>query len=256
MSEEEIRQADGAVATGEIPEQQTVEPSSVEEANQVSNESPAQADSDANYHAIKEDLERKEMEIKELRQNIDFIQRSSQPQDKPKEPDEFGDLTDLDVITVQDFKRVLSSREKNYNESINEMQVATRFSDYREVISKQLPLLLKEKPHLRDSIESSQNKALAAYEMAKLYGATQQKEPEVKAKPKAQEAIQGDQVNQNDQPPHRLATNAAERIMDNANKPASSSQVGGQSAMNQADYYSGLSDSEFLKIAKRNLEGI
>jgi hypothetical protein len=48
----------------------------------------------------------------------------------------------------------------------------------------------------------------------------------------------------------------AQRIVENAKKPGTLSQAGGQGALSKADYYASMSDQEFMRMASRNLEGI
>ena len=48
----------------------------------------------------------------------------------------------------------------------------------------------------------------------------------------------------------------AQRIVENARKPGTLSQGGGQAALSKADYFASMSDAEFMKMATRNLEGI
>ena len=169
-------------------------------------------------------------EIADLKANLEMV-RQSIPREKTPEPDDFGGLHDDDWPTVKDMKKVLGIREKQYREAIEEAQVASQYSDYREVISSYLPKLLKEKPNLRGSIEHSPNKALAAYELAQMYKASRDEGKSVKK-----------------------ASDEAARIVKNTSKPGSLSQVGGQSSMSSADYYSSMSDNDFAQLVADNLE--
>lgn len=168
-------------------------------------------------------------EIAELKANLEMV-RSRQPREEAKQPNDFGDLTDEDFPTVGQMKNALETREKQYRESIEEMQVAAKYPDYQEVISSYLPKLLKEKPHLHGSIATAPNKALAAYELAALF---------------KQARAEGTPV--------KKSADEAARIVKNAQKPASISQAGGSSSISSADYYSGLSDSEFFKLVQQNM---
>jgi len=48
----------------------------------------------------------------------------------------------------------------------------------------------------------------------------------------------------------------AQRIVENARKPATLSQAGGQSVLSKADYYATMSDAEFMKMANQHLESV
>ena len=48
----------------------------------------------------------------------------------------------------------------------------------------------------------------------------------------------------------------AQRIVENAKKPGTLSQAGGQGALSKADYFASMSDQEFMRMASKNLEGI
>jgi hypothetical protein len=207
-----------------LPIEQPQEEAKVEEAAEPA---PPEKDSSEELRNINQ---RYAEEIEELKSNLSMV-RDRLPRETAKEPNVFGDLTDEDIPTVGHMKKVLETREKQYRETIEEMQVATRYPDYQEVISSYLPKLLKEKPHLRGSIEYAPNKAMAAYELAAMYKASRQEGQSVKK-----------------------SADEAARIVKNAQKPASMSQAGGLGTMSQADYYSKLSDAEFAALVQKNLE--
>ena len=108
------------------------------------------------------------------------------------------------------------------------MLFRSKHPDYYEVINANLALAVKDKPHLSEAIENSSNKALLAYEIAK-----------------TAQTISSPQ-----------ASNKAKKIVENAKKPGSLSQVGGNSGISSADYYANMSDEEFDKIASKNLGDI
>jgi len=207
----------------ELPEESIQEEAKQEE---VSEQTPAEKDPNDELREINQ---RNAEEIAELKANFEMVRRQ-QSRETSVEPNEFGDLTDEDIPTVGQMKRVLETREKQYRDSIEEMQVAAKHPDYQEVISSYLPKLLKEKPHLHGSIAKAPNKALAAYELASLFK----------------------QARQEGTPVKKSADEAA-RIVKNAQKPASISQAGGSSSVSSADYYSGLSDSDFYKLVQKNM---
>lgn len=198
----------------------------VTEDTQVSNESVPQKDP---VEELKATNQHYAEEIAELRANIDMLRNNASTR-KPEVPDEFGELEEDDLPTVKDVKRVLYAREQQYREALEEVQIATQYSDYKEVISNYLPKLLKAKPHLKGSIEHAPNKALAAYELASMYKNSRK---------------EGNTVKQ--------SANEAARIVKNANKPASISQAGGQSATDAANYYANMSDEDFMKLVSKNI---
>lgn len=214
----------------EIPQDQTVEADKM-----VEKEPSAQ---ELNFKALREEVDRlkaeRESEKREHQLNIDMMRANmAKSQEPPKERKMFPDGVDRsDVLTVGEMEKAWESREAEYLSRIEELQVAQQYPDYAEVIEKFALPLVKSKPHLAEGIQGARNKALMAYELGKMAKQMQQTPPPVQQ------------------------SSIAQKIVENAKKPGTLSQSGGQSVLSKADYYATMSDQEFMKMASHNLEGI
>lgn len=193
-----------------------------------------------NFRALREEIERikseKDQEKKEYQLQIDMLRanlqdRNKAPELKPQRM--FEGMDESDVPNVKEIRGEWEKRENAYQERIAELEVQQKYSDYNEVVSKYIPSLAKENPLFLEGLNHSSNKSLYAYQLAKM-------------------AQKLDQPTQNIAP----VNENAQRIVANAAKPRTLSSAGGQSAINQADYISSMSDQEFYTFAKRHLEAI
>lgn len=193
-----------------------------------------------NFKALREEVDRlkseREAERNEFRQNLDIL-RANQNQQvlEPEKPKRLFESMDKgDVPNVGEIEAVLesqiSSREANLRAQIEELSFAQQHPDYAEVLEKYTAPLLKQKPHLVQGIHGAQNKALYAYELGKL--AQQSQETRVA--------------------PTQPSINA-QKMVDNARKPSTLAQAGGQSVLSKADYYASMSDAQFMEMASKNL---
>jgi len=191
-----------------------------------------------NFAALREEIERlkaeRDVEKQEYRQNLELFKANAQPQQRYEapEPKKFLDgLSDNDVPNVAEIRRAFEQREQEYHSRIEELQVSSAHPDYAEVLEKFTGPLLKQKPHLAQAIRGSSNPALTAYDLGKM----------------AQSRMEAPAPK-----PAQLNTNA-QKIVENARKPATLAQAGGQSVLSQADYYATMSDADFMRIATKNL---
>lgn len=209
-----------------------------EEAKEVQPEVVEQAPSkqELNFKALREEVDRIKAEKDELKQNLDMIKANvAYKQQEPlKEKQLFEGLNKEDIPNVGDIERVFKEREEAYQARIEELQVAQMHPDYAEVIGKFTLPLVQQKPHLAKEIEGAKNKALLAYELGKM----------------AQNASSA--LSHKETPTQNI--NKAQKIVDNARKPGTLSQTGGQAALSKADYYASMSDTEFLKFASKNFD--
>lgn len=206
-------------------------------------EQNSQAD---NFRAFREEVERlradREVEKREhamqmdmLKANLDRQQR--QQAEPPKKM--FDSMRDDDVPNVAELRREWESREANYQARLEELQVQQMYPDYNEVLQKYVVPLINQKPHLAEGLQGARNKALFAYELGKMAQNSQPQQP----------------ITQQMQQPTQPST-IAQKIVDNARKPGTLSQAGGQGALSKADYYASMSDKDFNLMASKNLEGI
>lgn len=214
-----------------------------QESNASENESTPQAE---NFRAIREELKSKKQQIDELEnlrsQDREYFQKQldelksqsrGQSQPQPKKQRIFEGMEKDYVPSVGEIESALEQHERSIREKMEEMSVIQKYHDYHDVLENDLVPLIKEKPHLAQMIQSSENKALAAYELGIM--ARQTKQPASKDMSGAERA---------------------QRIVQNAEKPMNIAQVGGSSAISKADYYSQMSDADFLKLAKQHLSQI
>lgn len=226
MSEEETRVENTAQEVQEV-----IDP--IEESNETT-ETSSQEDNSVNVEELQRELDQERERRQELQDNLELI-KSNTPKEKIQEETEedfFGDLTDDDLPTVGDIRKIMKQQKKEQSRLSQERIVSAKYEDYNEVVRKYLPEAIKENKSLIKDLDSSENAALLAYNIAKVRQLSS--EGNIKAKPKR--------------------SNVAERIEANASKPRSVSSVGGTSSMSTADYYANLSEEDFYKLASKNLD--
>jgi len=200
---------------------------------------PEPSKQELNFRALAQEVDRmkaeREAEKREHQLQLDMLRANmnqQQPAAQPQERKFLEGMKEDDVPSVGELRREWEQKEAQYQSRLEELQVAQMHPDYAEVMEKYLSPLVKQKPHLIEGIQGSRNKALFAYELGKM--AKQLQEQQVA--------------------PTRSEN--AQRIVENAKKPGTLSQAGGQGALSKADYYASMSDQEFMRMASRNLEGI
>lgn len=210
---------------------------------------PPQEDPQAlNFKALSERVEKlkaeREAEKREYQLQLDMLRanlsRNQQPE-APKPNKMFDGMEDNDVPNVGELRKAWGERERAYNEKIEELQVANQHSDYAEVLGKYGKHLAETDPGFLQGLKGAENKALFAYQYAKKEQRIQELEAAMK---------------QNSKPTPSQPSVNAQRIVDNARKPGTLAQAGGQSALSKADYFETMSDAEFMKMASKHLDSI
>ncbi len=203
------------------------------ESNEMVEEAPSRQE--LNFRALREEVEKIKAEKQALQQSFEQLryQQSQQPQERLPEKKMFQGVEDDYVPNVGEIRREWNEKEAEYLGRIEELQVASVHPDYAEVMEKYTAPLIKEKPHLAEGILGARNKALFAYELGKM----------------AQSMRQPQQQSEQQQP-----SKVAQKIVENARKPATLSGAGGQGHLSKADYYASMSDAEFMTMASRYLE--
>lgn len=198
-----------------------------------------------NFKALREEVDRikaeRETERRDHQLQLEMLRVNTQrpPEQEVRPRKMFDGMDETDVPNVKEIRHAWEQRESEYQTRIEELQVAQQHPDYAEVIEKFALPLVKEKPHLAEGIQGARNKALFAYELGKMAQQMQQAQQVAPAEP---------------QVPQRSMD--AKRIVENARKPGTLSQAGGQSVLSKADYYASMSDQEFMRMATKNLEEI
>ncbi len=172
--------------------------------------------------------QRMEDELKLIKDHLSLLQ-ASQPQNAPSaQKDELAGLSDSDVLTVGDFKKLASSFNQNVQMSIGELKMMQKYPDYHDVITKYLPDVLKTNPSLQSTLQKTQDYELAYY-LAK----------------------NSDTYRVENKKTVRNAD--AERIVANANQAGSLSSLGASSpALQAAKRYKDMSDDDFRLEMARN----
>lgn len=166
--------------------------------------------------------------LKLLEDNMSLMMSQQQMQKQPAPKEEMDDLSDDDVLTVRDFKKAISQKDRQYQLYLQELRMSQKHPDYAEVVTKYLPEVLKQNPGLRATLEQTQNLELA-YHLAKNSDAYRQEN-------------------------RRQKKNAdAERIVQNTQRAGSLSSVGQTSPINTAKRYSQMSNEEFRKEVAKNM---
>lgn len=200
-----------------------------------------------NFRALREEVDRiraeREAEKKEHQLQLEMLKANLAQANAPRAPQPeprkmFDGMNDEEIPNVAELRREWEQREAGYQARLEELQVQQLHPDYAEVIEKYALPLVQQKPHLAEGIQGARNKALFAYELGAMARQMQQTQQPAQA------------------PAAPQPSEIAQRIVDNARKPGTLSQAGGQAALSKADYFASMSDAEFMKFANRNLEGI
>lgn len=185
----------------------------------------------------KQDAERKEhqLQLEMLRANL-----VHKPQESPRRKELFDGMQDSEIPNVGEFRKAWNERESEYNARLEELQVQSQHSDYAEVLNKYGKQLAETDSAFVQGIEGAKNKALFAYQYAK----KEQRFQEMEAQLKSHAA------------PIQTKSNDAQRIVENARKPGTLSQSGGNGTLSKADFFETMSDTDFMKYASKHLEQI
>lgn len=178
--------------------------------------------------AERAERQRLQDELRMIKDNVALMMSNQQQQQRPQPKDDFDGLGDDDVLTVGEFKKALSKKERQYNMSLEEVRMTQKHPDYQEVITQYLPEVLKTNPGLQNTLQQTNDYELAYY-LAKNSDAYKSSNK-------------------------RAARNAdAERIVQNANKSGALSSVGQTSPINEAKRYRDMSDQDFKAQVQKNL---
>lgn len=207
-------------------------------------EAPKPSDQELNFRALAEKVDslkvERERERSEHQLQLQMMQANlSQLQQAQTGRKNFLDgMQDNDIPNAGELRRAFEEREGQYQARIEELQFAQHHPDYADVLNKQATKLAQTDPLFIEGLKSASNKAQFAYSYAKKEMELQQLRDAVRAQsaPKVSET--------------------AQRIVQNASKPGTLSQTGGQTVLSKADYYASMSDKDFHALAAKHLEQI
>lgn len=168
-------------------------------------------------------------ELKVIKDHLALMQaqqtRLSQPE---AQKEEFSGLSDDDVMTVGEYKKMTGKYAQQFQTSLAELRMQQKYPDYQQVVTKYLPEVIKNNPGLRTTLEATQDFELAYYL-----------------------ARNSDSYRNDNKQTQRNAD--AERIVQNASRAGNLSSMGQVSPINQAKRYKDMSDDEFRKVVNKNL---
>jgi hypothetical protein len=211
-------------------------------APQAESEVQQPSDQEINWQKANETMAEQKRALEEAqRQNQTYQQQlnvfqnylNQQQQQPAQTAAPLDDFNDDDVVTGADMKRamsrVLEEKEKAFQQQLKaqESQLAvmalrSQYPDYNEVVQDAVKMAEND-PQLAEAIRTSSNPGLLAYQLGKARSAA---------------------------PSQQVA--AAQKIVENAQKPGSASQAAtGGSALSKVDYFMDMSAKEFEEhIAK------
>ncbi len=205
---------------------------------QAETQSNEQSNQEMNWQAAQQTMAQQKQALEEAqRQNQTYQQQlnvfqnymNQQQQQPAQAASPMDSFSDDDVITGADMKRALGSmmaeKEKQFQTELEQqksqlavMSLRSQYSDYDQSVQSAVKMA-ETNPELAEAIRTSSNPGLLAYQLGKAHGA---------------------------QTSEQAAT--AKRMVENAQKPGSSSQAAtGGSALSKVDYFMDMSDKDFEK---------
>lgn len=212
-------------------EEVVAEPQAETEANEQSNQ-------EVNWQAAQQTMAQQKQALEDAqRQNQTYQQQlnvfqnymNQQQQQPAQAASPMDSLSDDDVITGADMKRALGSmmaeKEKQFQTELEQqksqlavMNMRSQHSDYDQSVQNAIKMA-ETNPELAEAIRTSSNPGLLAYQLGK------------GTNPQASEQAA-----------------AAKRIVENAQKPGSSTQAAtGGSALSKVDFFMDMSNQDFEK---------
>ena len=98
-------------------------------------------------------------ELQTMKDNLALLERNQYQASQPREED----IADDDIPTWGELKKYQSQKEREYQQTIQELKLAQKHPDYSEVVTKYLPNVLKQNPELRQTLEATHDYNLAYY---------------------------------------------------------------------------------------------
>jgi hypothetical protein len=212
--EEVIQPADGNAGVNTHTE--TQESSSQERTNSE----------ERNWKEVREIMHQQKNKIIELEEKL----LSDEKKSSPSEDDPYANLSDDDIVTVGDTKKLIAKMAKDEATKIVEERekkrqidsVPSQYNDYNDVI-KLVDEYVKENPAAEAAIMNSPNPRLTAYQMVKssiLYNNRQNNE------------------------------DSAKKVLENSKKPVSSQTLGTTSPLSEVGKYEKMTPKKASEIRK------
>ena len=176
--------------------------------------------------AVRQEKQQLQEQNKLMQDHMALMQANQNSQ--PKQQDEFGGMSEDDVLTLGEAKKLLGKFQQQTSASMEELRVQQKYPDYSEVVSKHLPDVIKGNPALKSTLESDPNRYELAYYLAKNSDSYRGATHEVKKSAEAQ------------------------RIVENGKRAGSLSSVGSTSPQSAVSSFKNMSDADFMKLANKN----
>ena len=198
-----------------------------------------------NFKALRDSIaqEKQEREAERLRyqQELENMRYQMQQIQAPQqaESDPLDDLDGSDLLTVNKFRQAQQMQQQRYEQEISnlryenlENRARLKHTDYNDVMEKYSIPLLRNDPDFASGFRNASDPAEYAYKIGRMI-------------------MQSEQQRQ----PEPQISRDAQRLVENARKPATLSNVrGGQQAISTAELYETMSDKDFAALVQRNLE--
>jgi len=211
-----------------VQPQEGADASDVRENRTVESTDERPKSEDKNWREVRDIMQHQKQKIAELEEKL-----MSREKPAKEEEDPFANLSDEDIVTVGDTKKLVASMAKRYASEIYQEssrkqaidQVPSQFSDYNDVI-KLVDDYVKENPAAEAAILASPNPRLTAYQL-------------VKSSTMYQRQVASKNVSDD-----------AKKALENVKKPMSSSSVGTTSPLNEAKNYARMTPDRAAEIRK------
>lgn len=169
-----------------------------------------------------------EEELRLIKDHLELMKTSGSSQQKQEAQNDLEKLSDDDVLTVGEFKKITSKLTQNFQMNLDELRMVQKYPDYQEVVTRYLPDVIRQNPRLRETLQNNQDYELAYY-LAKNSDAYKQASKK------------------------RNVAKEAEKILENSQKAGSLSSMGASTPISQARRYKDMSDAEFMEQVNRNM---
>lgn len=192
------------------------------------------SDKEFNFQALREKASKAESERdfwKGKAEAYNEINRAPAAQQEPAAQLDWDDSHDVKKAweMMRQENDQLRSEMRDFQASI---QAKSSRSDWDSMVTQNVPELVAKNPMFAEMIKNSSNPYEAAYLVAELNARASQ--------PQHQAPIDTRPTN-------------GQRAIANMQKPQTLASAGGQTTLNNADYYAQMSDEAFMKIAAKNL---
>lgn len=176
--------------------------------------------------AIRREKQQAQEQLKLMQDHMALMQANQQS--RPKQEDDFGGLSEDDVLTLGEAKKLLSKYQQQTSSSMEELRVQQKYPDYSEVVSKYLPEVIKGNPALKSTLESDPNRYELAYYLAKNSDSYRGAKHEAKK------------------------SSDAQKIVENGKRAGSLSSVGSTAPQSAVGGFKNMSDADFMKLVNKN----